>query len=211
MRVVIASAGSPDYSDLAAVTNPSRVRYAEKHGYAYVYKEIPKELGDACKREMYFELLGYGFDVFVWMDLDSIVTNSEVRIEDIVTENLGDGHFLWSYDYAGPNSGVYITRYTPQGAHWMDRAYATMLENGLADETAMEILQTTAPFRDWVRVIPGRVMNAYPSELYGWDKWGIDYARTVNHWEPGCFICHLPGLPNEKRIPLLKQYLLEAK
>lgn len=210
MRVVIASAGSPDYADLAAVTNPSRVAYAKKHGYAYVYKEIPKELGDACKREMYFDLLGYGFDVFVWMDLDSGVTNSSIRIEDICEEHLKDGHHLWSWDWAGPNSGVFITRFTPEGAHWLDRAYATMLENGLADETAMEILQTTEPFKRWVRTCPGTVMNAYPSELYGWDKFGLDYARTVNHWEPGSFILHLPGLPNEKRIPLLKKYLEQA-
>ena len=177
------------------------------------------------KGDCFFALYGKGYDVMVWMDLDSQIMNSDTKIEVICMNHLGldfsprgtgeevwtmNSHFLWGWDHAGPNSGVYIVRFTPEGAHWMDRSYATMRENGLADETAMEILATTHPFKDYVRACPGVVLNSYPYHLYGWDKYPIEYQRKLNAYEPGCFILHLPGIPNEQRIPLLKKYLESA-
>lgn len=215
MKIAIVSAGSPDYYDLAAVTQPSRAAYADKHEYSCYYFEVVKERGDACKRDAYEALWGRGYDVMVWMDLDSVVMNSDISVERIWHEyaenDFGDPiHFLWGYDHGGPNSGVYIVRFTDEGRHWMERAYATMLENGLADETAMEILATTYPFKDYVRACPGVLLNSYPYHLYGWDKYSIEYQRKLNLYEPGRWILHLPGIPNEQRIPILKKYLEEA-
>jgi hypothetical protein len=217
VKVAIVSAGSPDYADLAAVTQPSRNAYAQKHGYHSWYFEVDKKRGDACKRDAYEALWGRGYDVMVWMDLDSVVMNSAMRVEDICRDwNLADDftdrpyHFLWGYDHGGPNSGVYIVRFTDEGRHWMDRAYATMLENGLADETAMEILATTYPFKDYVVACPGVVLNSYDYRYYGWDRYSLEYQRKMNLYEPGRWILHMPGYPNEVRIPELKRRLAEA-
>lgn len=206
--------------NLAEVTQPTRARYAEKHGYDCFFFEVAKDRGDACKRDAYEALWKRGYDVMVWMDLDSQVMNSTVRIEGIVERYmerplidvidfrgpLFTKHFLWSYDHGGPNSGVYIVRFTSEGRHWMDRAYATMLENGLADETAMEILAITHPFKDWVRACPGTVLNSYDYRYYGWEK----YTHEINAYKPGNFVLHMPGYPNEVRIPELKRRLAEA-
>lgn len=228
MKVAIVSAGSPDYLELANVTQPTRARYAEKHGYDAYYFETTRERGDACKYDAFKHLDGKGYDVMVWMDLDSMVMNSAISIEKICQYEMGyepdmmhadarghmttgpgwftTAHFLWSYDHAGPNSGVYIVRFTSEGRLWMDRAYATMLENGLADETAMEILATTHPFKDWVRACPGTVLNSYDASWYYGDR----YTHEVNQYQPGNFIIHYPGYPNEKRIPELRRRLAEA-
>jgi hypothetical protein len=223
IRVAIVSAGSPDYADLRAVTQPTRERYAEKHGYDLYFFEIPANMGDACKGRAYSELWGKGYDVMVWCDLDSCVMNSDIRIEDIVdkymfpnvTYHTGqtesqDVHFLWGYDHGGPNSGVYIVRFTDEGRHWMNRVYATMQEQGLADETAMEILATTYPFKDYVRACPGVVLNSYDYAFYGWDRYSLEYQRKMNLYEPGRWILHMPGYPNSVRIPELKRRLMEA-
>lgn len=222
MRVAIVSAGSPDYYDLADVTQPTRVKYAARHGYDPYFFETTRERGDACKADCFFALYGKGYDVMLWADLDSQVMNSEIRVEDVCErwmrhepllsgeESIWDCHFLWGWDHAGPNSGVYIVRFTPEGAHWMDRSYATMRENGLADETAMEILATTHPFKDYVRACPGTVLNSYDYRYYGWDKYPLEYQRKLNLYEPGRFILHMPGYPNDVRIPELKRRLAEA-
>ena len=211
MKVAIVSAGSPDYADLVAVTQPSRNAYAQKHGYHSWYFEVDKKRGDACKRDAYEVLWGRGYDLFAWMDLDSVVMNSAIRVEDIIHRFMPpDIHFLWGFDHGGPNSGVYIVRFTEEGRHWMDRAYATMLENGLADETAMEILATTYPFKDYVRACPGVVLNSYDYRFYGWDRYSLDYQRKMNLYEPGRWVLHMPGYPNEVRIPELKRRLVEA-
>ena len=216
MKVAIVSAGSPDYKELADVTQPTRARYALKHGYDPYYFETTRERGDACKYDAFNYLWSKGYDLMVWMDLDSQVMNSAIAIEGLCSAFMGlwtvndgvygDSHFLWSYDQGGPNSGVYIVRFTSEGRHWMDRAYATMLENGLADETAMEILATTAPFKEWVRACPGAVLNCYDYRYYGWEK----YTHQINAYQPGSFILHMPGYPNEVRIPELKRRLAEA-
>jgi hypothetical protein len=206
MKIAIVSAGSPDYDELRQVTQPTRDRYAEKHGYDSWFFETPANMGDACKRKCYEALWGRGYDVLLWCDLDSQIQNSDIRVEGIVEEYLGDGHFLWGYDHAGPNSGVYIVRFTSEARQWMDRVYATMQEQGLADETAMEILATTHPFRDRVRVCPGTVLNSYDAALY----YGGRYTHEVNQYKPGAFILHMPGYPNEKRIPELKRRLAGA-
>lgn len=225
MKVAIVSAGSADYLDLAEVTQPSRVNYAEKHGYDCYFFEVAKERGDACKRDCFEALWGKGYDVMVWMDLDSAIMNSDVSVEGICEEWMiqqsisglfftdppkWDAHFLWSYDHGGPNSGVYIVRFTDEGRHWMDRAYATMLENGLADETAMEILATTYPFKDYVRACPGTVLNSYDYRYYGWDRYDLEYQRKLNLYEPGRWILHMPGYPNSIRIPELTRRLADA-
>lgn len=217
MRVAIVSAGSPDYAELAAVTQPTRNAYAMKHGYDSWYFETPPNMGDACKKKAYDQLWGKGYDVMVWCDLDSAVMNSDILVEDICERWMGynpanggfypmSPYFLWSYDHAGPNSGVYIVRFTSQGRLWMDRAYATMLENGLADETAMEILATTHPFYSWVLACPGTVLNSYDPAWYYGDR----YTHEVNQYKPGNFIIHYPGYPNEKRIPELRRRIAEA-
>lgn len=215
MKVAIVTAGSPDYQDLANVTNPSKIAYAQKHGYAFFAFEFPKERGDAMKRDCYNELWGKGFDVMVWIDQDALIMNSEWAIEWFVQKYMAyeqDGelkwfrHFLWSYDHAGPNSGVYVVAFTSEARHFMDRAYATMLENGLADETAMEMTMIAQPFSDWVVVIPGTELNAYDYRYYGWDS----YTHEINAYTPGCFILHMPGHPNEVRIPELARRAAEA-
>ena len=212
MRVAVVTAGSPDYEELSAVTSPSKVRYAQKHGYDFFKFQVTKETGDLCKYQAYCQLAKEGkHDIFFWIDMDALIMNSEVKVEELVTLEMGKrNHFMWGYDHAGPNSGVYLCRFTPEGRHFMDRSYATMRENGLADETAMEMTMLTPPFGEWVRVVPGRLLNAYDYDFYWGGKYGLDHERSINRYDPGCFILHMPGYSNYVRIPELKKRAEEA-
>lgn len=225
MKVAVVTAGSEDFLPLAAVTSPSKKRYAEKHGYDFYAFITPKEMGDACKYECYKQLADKGYDIYFWIDQDALIMNSEHTVEWLMQAYMiwdwgkdllvrarptWHKHFLWGYDHAGPNSGVYLAAYTPEARHFMDRAYATMLENGLADETAMEMTMLTPPFNEWVCVIPGVHLNAYDYTKYGWDKYGVEHGRKINLYEPGRFILHMPGYPNSVRIPELTKRAAEA-
>lgn len=219
MKVFVVTACSPDYDELRAVTQPSKERWAKRHGYTFVHMVSEKQRGDACKYDAYKEVLraGYPDGLFVYSDIDALVMNSDIAVEDICHHEMGwdpthsmdaGCHFLWGYDFAGPNSGVYLARFTPQAHHFLDRSYATMLENGLADETAMEMTMLIPPFRDWVRVCRGTVLNAYPYEYYGGDRFGD--GAIVNMYAPGMLMLHLPGYPNKERIPILTKFASEA-
>jgi hypothetical protein len=72
----------------------------------------------------------------------------------------------------------------------------------------MEVLMLSPPFNEWVRVCPGWVLNSYDYALYGWEN--CAHGDTINAYRPGNFILHMPGYPNEKRIPELRRRAAEA-
>lgn len=217
MKIAVVTAGSPDFAELASITVPSKQRYAEKWGYSFFRFESKKEDGDKCKFDAYMQLRDKGYDVCFWSDDDALVMNSDWRIEDILHYEMGydptvsmdkDIHFLWGWDGAGPNSGVYFARFTPQAYHFMDRYTATMLENGLGDNTAMIQTMLIPPFNQYVKCIRGTLFNAYDYAFYGWDKYG--YSQMINKYEPGSFMLQMPGISNDIRIPELRKRALEA-
>jgi hypothetical protein len=210
MRIVVVTAGSPDFKELSDVTTPGKIAYARKHGYDFYFHESTKQQGDACKFDAYMLLRDKGYDLMFWSDLDACITNSNVRIEQLLEACGADQnkHFWWGWDFNGPNSGVYFVRFSPQGHHFMERYTNNMLENGLGDNTSMIHISCVPPFSDWVQCVSGSWFNAYPYELYGADKY--EHATEINKWRPGCFMAQVPGIPNEVRIPILKKLVAEA-
>lgn len=209
IRIAVVTAGSPDFAELASITNPGKERYAKLHGYDFHFFESRKEDGDMCKYQAYMALRGKGYDLMFWSDLDAGITNSAVSIESLFDALGGmQAHFLWGFDFNGPNSGVYFVRFTPEGHHFMERYTNNMLENGLGDNTSMIHISCVPPFSDWVRCVPGSWFNAYPYSLYGADKY--EHAEFINKWRPGCLMVQIPGIPNEVRIPILRKMMAEA-
>ena len=140
-RVVIAQAHTSDYQALASLTCPTVRRYAEKHSYAYFYHPAWEERfpadGDRCKIRIYEELYETNaFDVFVWIDSDAMITNSDVSIDGLLSRfmHLGylteDDHFVWGYDASCENTGVYIARMTPQAHAFLHASFCRGVEMG---------------------------------------------------------------------------------
>ena len=121
---VVATAHDAPYKSLAAITLPSVGAYCEKHGYALYYDgDIDPVEKDACKARIFLDLYRSGEygpdDLFMWIDTDALIMNSSISLEDIAKEYLtGNYHFLWGADFNGPNSGVWIARFTSHAAHY---------------------------------------------------------------------------------------------
>ncbi len=103
MKIGILTAFNERYAPIADITLPLMKRYADKHGYAL---EVGKYHEDATRLETYgdrmkIELYKAHYDehdILMWLDIDVLVMNSEIRIE----ERLGQLPFLWTYDINGP-------------------------------------------------------------------------------------------------------------
>ena len=119
MRIAITSAWNRAYQPIADITVPVMVEYAKKHGYSFrgwpdrYHTDEARDpsfltFGDRAKLQIYKDLYN-DFDVIVWLDVDTLVTNPEKRIEDI----LGARPFVWSVDHHGPLSGFTIARCIP--------------------------------------------------------------------------------------------------
>ena len=113
MRVVVSTCWDEAYKPLALIADPILRRYCTKRGYGYepfAYHESPKALdsfGDRGKIAQYMKLYATGrYDAMMFLDIDALVMNSEVRVEDV----LQSAPFVWSYDVNGPCSGFWIAR-----------------------------------------------------------------------------------------------------
>lgn len=216
MRVVVCTAHDAGYQELADVTRPSMEQYCQKHGYHFHYENnIDEREKDACKARIFLALYASGQfdhrDLFMWIDSDAIIMNSAVKVEDVWGRRAGDGrtHFLWSYDFNGPNSGVWIARFTGQAANYI-RVYAhTAIAMGWGDNESMNQKMLLPPFSKWVRCIEGKEMNCYPYELHGLQNWA--HKNEVNNYEEGGWILHLAGIESSARLEYAKHYASLAR
>ena len=75
---------------------------------------------------------------------------------------------------------------------------------GLSDQEAMTQKMLVEPFRNYVRCIAGKRMNANLYEYHGLDTMAHRYE--VNAYEPGDWILHLAGIESSLRMALLTEY-----
>jgi hypothetical protein len=215
MKVVVATAFDRGYAEMAEITLPSLKAYCEKHGYElWIDDDIPPTEKDACKARIYQELKASGnygkYDLFMWIDTDALVMNSEIDVPALwAAWANGSRHFLWAYDFNGPNSGVWIARFSDEAAHFIRVYAATAAAMGWGDNEAMNQKSLQPPFDLWVRCIPGKAMNAYPYAEHGLTGWS--HRNEVNSYEPGDWILHAAGIESKRRLELLREYARLAK
>ncbi len=216
MKVVIGTAHDKNYASLAAITYPSVERYAKKHGYSLLYDDdVTETHKDACKIALYNEALSTGQfgadDVFVWVDTDALIMNSDVRIEQIVYGHMPRSvHYLIGCDVNGLNSGVFIARFSPEAHLFLTVATSMSAAMGWADQEGIIQTAVKEPHKSIYKEIPGKVFNANLYKLKGWDHFG-EYGNYVNRYEDGDFILHLAGVGEPERSQLLSFYAELAK
>lgn len=222
MRVALITAWDDAYEEIALLATPVMHLYCLKHGYTFLPfrgkfhldpDRDPSLLsyGDRCKIQLYKDLYP-DYDLIVWMDVDTIVTNMEVRLEDV----LGDRPFLWTYGPSGPLSGFTLARCIPKVhlalhsvLHWCAEQKSAEAPFGRADQDGMRALSALPPYAE---VFGGTNLvsckeagHCMPFDLYGWGH----YAWLGN-WDPGDFLVTIPSLPVAERIELLRSYRLRV-
>jgi hypothetical protein len=206
------------------------VEYAKKHGYSFCgwpdryhtdEQRDPSFLtyGDRAKLQIYKDLYA-DFDVIVWLDVDTLITNQDKRIEDI----LGDRPFLWTVDWHGPLSGFTIARCIPsvhlalntvlhraaEDAWSLGTTGKPLAHGGRSDQDTMRFFAPWRPFNEIFgpqnqvtckeagHCMPMAYMKADPLYFY------------IANWEPGDFLWTLPGAPVAERVALLFEKAVEV-
>lgn len=213
MKIVVCTAHGPEYQQLADITRPSVENYCRKHGYILFYD--PKRTDkDACKVAMYQAAYATGQftpdDVFVWIDTDAVVMNSDVRLDHIVHWLMPRSvHYLIGTDVNGLNSGVFIARFSPEAHLFMTVANSISIASGWADQEGLIQTAIKSPHKEIYREVPGKVFNCNDYRLKGWN-FG-EYGNYVNQYEDGDFIVHLAGVEEPTRTVTLQEYAEKAK
>lgn len=214
MPNVVFTAHDAGYQELADVTRPTLERYCKRHGYQFVYDpNVGPVEKDAAKARLYAWLCSTGKygpnDWCLWVDTDAAIMNSEKSFGDVLWRiDPMRHHFIWSYDWNGPNSGVWMARFSSEAAHFI-RTYDYLARAmGWGDNWAMNQTMLLPPFNDWVHCIAGKYMNANLYSLHGLQD--MPHKNVVNNYEPGDWILHLAGVEATTRLRVLREMVARA-
>ena len=211
MVVILTLAIGNDFRKSLEPALNSKRRYAEKHGYTYV--EGGENFWDRTRPIPWSKVNFVSESLKIWpdgtlffiSDADVMITNEELRLEDVVLPLLpSDKDLLMTIDACGHlNSGNMLMRNSPWLRDWWKRVgeqtdllYHIWWENAAMIrllETVKEDLektQTTAEhwrFNAYLRGLPGQRL-----------------------WEPGCLLVHFAGVYDLKRMEKLQDEILKG-
>lgn len=207
------SSGDLTIKEISDMTLPSKQRYVNKHGYDLL---TIRDFGE--DKEKNFEESNMGFlrvsrsadmlkyyDIVLWLDADSIITNHEIKIENFpIEENIT---FYASYDWNGRYSisaGNFLFVKNHYTDNFLNAIYS--LNGKLPNEqVAMNYLYFNTPLKNIMKILDHDYLNAAPSkEMYA-EQWATR-PDIPYHWNTNSFICHLTGASNIHRKRILNTY-----
>ena len=216
MNIGIATLHNLSYKDLAYYTYDNNlVEYAKRHSY-YI----------ACKKDnfstdylIYFEKIKFILDTFKdnpdldwiwWLDCDAMITNYNIKLENIIDN---DYDVIMSTDFNGLNCGSFLVKNSNRGKAWLEMIFSQRYVYKFYSHPWPEqiiIMETARNYTEILKVVPQKTFNSYYYSLYGsnygHDGSGLDRLGISGNWQPGDFVIHFPGYPNNQRIEWIKTF-----
>lgn len=172
-----------------------------RHGYDLIvdYESHTEHAVVYWKFDMAERLIKSGkYDWIWWMDFDTLITNTDIKVADIIDEELrnatnpDDIDYLFTHDCNGLNLGSYIFRGHDRSLKFIEDAWALHAEAkskdiGMSEQDAMVKLMKEDPVAaERARVVPQWKLNAFPEEIACFDE-----SQKV--WQHGTFVIHFAG------------------
>jgi lipopolysaccharide biosynthesis glycosyltransferase len=235
-NVLILTGADEKMHDVLDLTIPSKLKYARKYGYDFMtlssFRKYPEYninssndvIDLAFSRTIYmFQMLEH-YDVIMWLDGDSIITNDNYNIETFLTEE----HCLYfSYDWAvaedgstnhsGFNAGNFILQSTKEinelFSGFVNTAQYYLNDVG-TDQACFNAMYKFTEFKKYIKILDHKYLNSVPESILTTSVWSSCTSRSgpnrthtiVNPWTENSFIAHLTGCSAEDRVQLLKGY-----
>lgn len=212
--MVLASMHNDKYKELAAETwDNNKVKYAEKHGYAYVAKTE-----DFYGLPLGFEKIQFLIDTLDnypdtewiwWTGTDSMITNFNTRIEDKI---LDDAHIIMSSDFNFViNCDSILVRNSHEAKAWLQDIMDHLEQYGTHQYQEQQyMLDSLDKYNSTVRLMPQNYMNSYEYRMYKVAPWNYTKTTDVNghrgQWEPGDWLVHWPGTQLLERKQLIEEF-----
>lgn len=205
----VASLHDANYSDLAALTDSSKRKYCDQHGYQFHVLTEMKYSTITGFNKIHFTLELFKkhpeIEWLLFSECDAMITNHDIRIEDRIDN---DYHFIVPVDRLNLNSGNFLARNSEQG-----RAYLQMIIDSEEDYREISwaeqqvIIDTIDQYSDIVKIVPQKYMNSYEPQIYDYCDARFDILGNSGAWEPGDWIVHWPGTYKPTRIERANYHL----
>lgn len=140
------------------------------------------------------------WDWIWWLDFDTLITNTDIKVTDIIEETLKNAtdpaelDYLFSNDCNDLNLGSFIVRSHERSLKFLDDVYAVEAEGKkkdpeaqLSEQDAITTLMEQDPAsKKRSTVIPQWMINAFPDEI-------PCYEEPRQPWKKGFFLVHFAG------------------
>jgi mannan polymerase II complex MNN10 subunit len=173
--------------------------YARRHGYDFIvdYESHTPLSVVYWKFDMVERVIKSGkYDYIWWLDFDTLVTNTDIKVADIIAEELAnvtnpDGiDYIFTHDCNGLNLGSFVVRAHERSLDFIRDAVRLHDEakegENLSEQDAMVKSMKEDNNKDRFLVAPQWKLNAFPEEIACYDD-----SHKV--WEHGTFIIHFAG------------------
>jgi len=179
----------------------NKAHYAQRHGYDLIidYESHSSRGTTWLKFDMVSRLIKKEqYDWIWWMDFDTLITNTDIKVADIISESLANVtkpneiDLLLTDDCNGLNDGSFIVRSSPRSIDFLNRVRDIHDTNQVKDvstndqESMRDFLKTKYPEVKHAIMIPQWKINAFPEEIRCFDKYD-------KGWEKGMFVIHFAG------------------
>ena len=213
--IILATLHNNNYQELATETwDNNKIKYAEKHGYAYLSKT-----DDFYGFEPGFEKIQFLLDTFEgypdatwiwWTGTDSMVTNFNTRVEDKIAE-AGDAHVIMSADFNFKiNCDSILIKNTIEAKAWLEDIMEAMPKYASHQFKEQQyMLDSLDKNADIIKLMPQNFMNSYEYKMYKVAPWLYEKETDVNgdrgQWEAGDWLVHWPGTQHRERMVLVQE------
>lgn len=198
------------------LTLASKQRYAKKHGYDLLalrsFGTDRNKLFDDTElgflRELRtFEMLEF-YDIVMWIDADSIITNDNFSIDDFQLD--GDHCFYASWDWTGKRT-ISTGNFIIQKCASTDQMFDAFLQVGKYvkdtnqwgwEQTTMNKIYSQTNLGKHIKILDHKYLGAIPNRAMFRGIWD-GRPEPQYPWTEECFLSHITGVPNKNRIDVL--------
>jgi len=190
MKIGIITCTTPNRKWIYDITNPGKMKYAELHGYDYIFSDNfypDKSKGVYWLKPAFIkENISEKYDWILWLDDDASIIKQDFDLEKFINDNVEDGKDVYAAeDLNGLNAGVLLVRSTEETKQLFDFIYNKMepvYKNAVyQDQSALDAI--TKDLGN-LKIIDGHVLNAYNANLTFSPK---------NQQTSDTFILHIAG------------------
>lgn len=195
-------------ASIGDLTVRGKKKYAERWGFDFkCHRDYSPDTHPAWQKLGIVRSALLSHKLVLWLDADILVTNPDVDfVQEIAKEHMG---FTFSYDweFTDPDlftSCAFTVMSCPRSFRFLDEAMKqtrfSVVTSCTWDQEAMRTVNRMGgEWAETVRVLPHRELASVPTEV----------QRSVSPWQPGDFLCHLGGIPNEWRVVLFDKFTPE--
>lgn len=203
------------------LTLPSKVRYAKKHGYdlltlrsfgsgsLFGFKDTNLGL---LRMVRSLQMLNF-YDVVVWIDADTILTNDSMTVQDF---GLNEDYVLYtSYDWptwAVPHHSISTGNFILKKNKNLEKFVRAFLEVGKRytegwgeEQSTINWLYQHTDIRNIIKILDHKYLGGVPASLMKY-RLALHNDRTpiYSPWDRTHFLSHITGLPNKIRVEILR-------